>query len=58
MNPTGIKQSIFSKINLATCIVLSVFSMQFLPTACLGPNLLKADRDRNSVIRMLATSVW
>mgnify|MGYP001169272136 CR=1 FL=1 len=52
MNSTGIKQSIFSKINLATCIVLSVFSMHLLPSFCLSqqaatsgyetPGILKA----------------
>jgi len=50
MNSTGKKQSIFS--NLATCIVLSVFSMHLLPSLCLGqqaaasgyetPGILKA----------------
>ena len=52
MNPTGIKQHIFSKINLATCIVLSVFSMLLLPSVSLSqqaaasgyetPGILKA----------------
>ena len=36
MNPTGIKQYMFSKINLAMCIVLSVFSMYLLPSLCLS----------------------
>ena len=52
MNPTGIKRSIFSKTNLATYIVLSVFSMHLLPSLCLSqqaatsgyeiPGILKA----------------
>ncbi len=52
MNPTGIKQPMFSKIKLATCIVLSVFSMHLLPAVCLSqqtatneyeiPGILKA----------------
>ncbi len=52
MNPTDMTPSIFSKIKLATCFVLSALSMHLLPAVCLSqqtatsgyetPGILKA----------------